>query len=331
LLGPIETHTLTLSQLFKEIAPGFKHYPEGLFTFIHGTASSLDPGTKSVSITTPTGEVKQTYDILVLATGSRTIGDHPWKSSPRGYEATKEILHNVQEQVAAAKSIVLGGAGPTGVETAAELGFEYGKMKEITLITSGDELLIGSLPTHIAQGAENELKKLNVKIVKGVKVTGAKATTDGKQELTLSNGETLTTDLYLPTAGVLPNTDYVPKTLLNEKGDVVVDHFLKVKNVEDIWAAGDVVDIEPSQQVYCEKQAAALAKNLDLVLKGKEPVVYKYGGARMMGLSLGRSKATGGSGNMKIPGLIIWWLSECSFSFSLLIFSCVLCVVSVTC
>lgn len=33
-----------------------------------------------------------------------------------------------------AKSIVLGGAGPTGVEAAAELGFEYGKGKEITLV-----------------------------------------------------------------------------------------------------------------------------------------------------------------------------------------------------
>jgi hypothetical protein len=51
-------------------------------------------------------------------------------------------------------------------------------------------------------------------------------------------------------------------------------------------------------------------KNLDLVLKGKEPVAYKYGGGRTLGLTLGRSKATGRSGNMKIPSLVIWWFSE---------------------
>jgi hypothetical protein len=48
---------------------------------------------------------------LVLATGSRTIGDVPWKSSLAGYEATRDGLHKVQEQVKVAKSIVIGGAG----------------------------------------------------------------------------------------------------------------------------------------------------------------------------------------------------------------------------
>jgi hypothetical protein len=62
-------------------------------------------------ISTASGERKQTYDILVLATGSRTKGDVPWKSSLAGYEATKDGLHKMQAQVKAAKSIVVGGAG----------------------------------------------------------------------------------------------------------------------------------------------------------------------------------------------------------------------------
>lgn len=62
-------------------------------------------------ISTASGERKQTYDILVLATGSRTKGDVPWKSSLAGYEATRDGLHKMQAQVKAAKSIVVGGAG----------------------------------------------------------------------------------------------------------------------------------------------------------------------------------------------------------------------------
>ncbi|PSS25761.1 hypothetical protein M430DRAFT_33354 [Amorphotheca resinae ATCC 22711] len=295
-------------KVFGDIESGFKKYPAGSFEFIVGTASSLDPETKAVSITTAAGETRQAYDVLVLATGTRTIGDLPWKSSVKGYEATKEILHKYRDQVKTAKSIVLGGGGPTGAETAGELGFEFRKSKEITLITSAPELCADSLPVNIAKVAEKELQKLHVKIVKGVKITGVKPTEDGKTELTLDNGETKITDLYLPTVGVLPNSEYVPKALLNEKGYVIVDQHLRVKNATDIWAAGDIIDIEPSQLVYCEKQATALAKNLDLTLKGKEPVPYKTGGDRVLGLTLGRSKATGRAGNKKIPSFIIWFL-----------------------
>lgn len=64
-----------------------------------------------VTISTASGEREQAYDILVLATGSRAIGDVPWKASLAGYEATRDGLHKVQKQVKAAKSIVIGGAG----------------------------------------------------------------------------------------------------------------------------------------------------------------------------------------------------------------------------
>lgn len=114
--------------------PGFKKYPAGSFEYIQGSASKVDPEAKSVSITTASGEVKQSYDILVVATGSHTIGEAPWKN-PGSYESGVERLHKFQGLVKNAKSIVLGGAGPTGVECAAELGFEYGNKKEITLVS----------------------------------------------------------------------------------------------------------------------------------------------------------------------------------------------------
>jgi len=150
-----------------------------------------------------------------------------------------------------------------------------------------------------------------VKLLKDTKITNTSTSSTGQTELTLSNGEKMTVDLYLPTIGLIPNTEYVPKKLLNEKGDVMVDQFLQVKGVEGVWAAGDIVDCQPGQFVYTglclssfesfhssplfsmerrktmlirertEKQAAAVAKNLDLVLKGKQPVAYKSDGDRM--------------------------------------------------
>jgi NADH dehydrogenase FAD-containing subunit len=97
-------------KIFADVAEGLAHYKDKA-EFVLGAASALDPNSKIVTIQTASGERKQAYDILVLATGSRTIGDVPWKASLAGYEATRDRLHKVQEQVKAAKSIVVGGAG----------------------------------------------------------------------------------------------------------------------------------------------------------------------------------------------------------------------------
>jgi len=198
-------------------------------------------------------------------------------------------------------------AGATGVEAAGELGFEFGKTKEITLITAGSQLLTG-VPPHVARAAESELQKLKVAITYDTKITSSTKLPDGKMELTLSTGEKKIVDLYLPTLGTVANTEFIPKTLLAETGEVKVDEFLKVKDAPDVWAAGDVSDIQPSQFVYADKQVAALAKNLDLTINGKPPVRYDASGAPVMAVTLGRSKGTGRMGNTKLPSIVVWFV-----------------------
>jgi NADH dehydrogenase FAD-containing subunit len=58
----------------------------------------------------------------------------PWKGNLEGTEKTKAVLHEYQEKVKKAKNIVVAGAGPTGVEAAAELAFEYKGKKQVTLV-----------------------------------------------------------------------------------------------------------------------------------------------------------------------------------------------------
>jgi apoptosis-inducing factor 2 len=127
-------------------------------------------------------------------------------------------------------------------------------------ITAGSQL-IGDVPASVAQAAANELRKLHVQVVYNTKVVDSR-TVGGKYELNLSNGEKKTVDLYLPTNGVIPNTEFVPKEFLNEKGDIKMDEFLRVKNAPDVWAAGDVVDTEPSQLAFTGML------QLDLLAKG---------------------------------------------------------------
>lgn len=122
------------SKIFEPIAPGFKQYPASQFEFIIATAESFDPEAKSIVLSASTGSKSISYDILILATGSHLKSPGPFKPAA-STEETQDILHDFQARVKTAKSIVVAGAGATGVETAGELGFKYGLSKEIVLVS----------------------------------------------------------------------------------------------------------------------------------------------------------------------------------------------------
>ncbi|KAK6587194.1 hypothetical protein PZA11_000484 [Diplocarpon coronariae] len=289
-------------KLFQPFLPGFKQYGN-LFEFVQGTAEKLDPAAKTVTVSTDAGEKVLSYDELVLATGSRTKGDVPWKG--RGsYEATRDALHDFQAKVKKAGSIVIGGAGATGVETAGELGFEYGKVKKITLISSGATVLAGT-PASVSKTASAQLKKLNVTIKTSTKISGSATTADGKTELTLSDGTKMTTDLYLPTAGLIPNSSYIPATLLNQNGNVVVDEFLHVQGTTDIWAVGDVSAVQRAQFMLTDAQSTHVAKNIGLGHKGKPLLPYKVSDKDILATPIGRKAGTGHMGNMRLPSFMV--------------------------
>lgn len=77
------------------------------------------------------------YDFLILATGSRT-GEHTPFKSLGSTEDTKATLHEFQAQVKNSSTIVVAGAGITGVEVAGELGFEYGQRKKVYLVKASN-------------------------------------------------------------------------------------------------------------------------------------------------------------------------------------------------
>ncbi|POS84695.1 hypothetical protein EPUL_003009 [Erysiphe pulchra] len=295
-------------KLFASIPDGLEKYGNTV-EFVLGLATQLNTDTKTVTIMTDKGERQQQYEILVIATGSRAKGNAkvPWYTSTSGYEATKEILHKFQELVKNSKTIAIGGGGPTGVETAGELAFEYGSQKEITLITSGSKLLTSGT-SGMASAADRELRKLHAQIIYSTKITDAKPTSKDQTELFLSDGTTKTVDLYLPTLGSIPNSEFIPETFLNDSKYLMVDNFFRVKNAQDVWAAGDITDLEPSQYVYAEKQTTALIHNLNMVINGKEPIAYKPG-PLILGVTLGRCKATGRLGPLPLPSIVLWFAS----------------------
>ncbi|QSZ29505.1 hypothetical protein DSL72_004019 [Monilinia vaccinii-corymbosi] len=290
-------------KVFTPIAAGFKQYSAETFEFVIGTAEDLDVENKKVVVSGDHGRSTLSYDFLVLATGSRTKEDSPFKGKA-SYQESLDSLHEWQSKVKNASSIYIAGAGATGVETAGELGFAYGSSKKITLIASGPTVLEGT-PASVSKTATKQLQNLQVNIKVSTKVSGSAMTPEGKYEITLSNGEKIITDLYIPTMGVLPNSSYIPENYLNPAGFATVDHFLRLKGTTDIWVVGDVSAVERPQYVNAEKQSVHVSKNIGLALKKLEQISYKAGERDMLAVPIGKTAGTGHMGGVKFPSFVV--------------------------
>jgi NADH dehydrogenase FAD-containing subunit len=300
----------TDDQLFQPLLHGFEKYPKESFDFIEGAASDVDVEKASVVIKTNAGSLQTLqYDILVIATGASSAERLPFKQDG-SYKDTLDRLHGLQKRVAEATSIVVGGAGITGVETAGELGFEYyGKGKSVTLITNSEHVL-PSLREDVGAFAENELRKLDVKLIPNAKVMAATSHGETQTELTLSTGTTLLTDLYIPTTGLQANTSFLPQHLLSAKHDILTDTYLRVSStpLNTVFAVGDCTGIESKQIKHTEDQAVHLAGNLDAFLTDgrKEMKEYVPSTMQMVALTLGRSKGTGIIAGWKVWSWVVW-------------------------
>ena len=126
------------------------------------------------------------------------------------------------------------------------------------------------------------LENLKVEVSLETKVMGSVELPDGRKELTLSSGDKLTTDMYVPTFGLIPNSSYIPTSYLNANGSVMVDEFLRVKGAKDVWAIGDVSDVESWQFITCDRQSTHLAKNMISMMNNKPPLPYKVAASRMI-------------------------------------------------
>ncbi|KAI0022334.1 hypothetical protein F4780DRAFT_192495 [Xylariomycetidae sp. FL0641] len=299
------------------LEPGFASYPEGSFEFIVGGAEAVDVDAKTVRVSPDAhhggGEAAAktlTYDHLVVATGTRAAdGEVVWKANG-SMEEVRATLAATHERVQAAKHIVVAGAGATGVEAAAELAFEYAKpgveeadRKEILLLAGEGGVLGGD---SLAPNAAAELRKLGVTVRAGAKVASAIPIGGGRAEILLENGDKLETDCYLPTMGVLPNTEFMPANTLTPQKFVDIDAEYRVQNAPNAWAAGDAVWKPRGSYVLTDKQAAGVAKNIDAVLREKKPTPVKTLPFEALMVATGRGRGCGRIGVVKVPSLMVY-------------------------
>ncbi|GIL49748.1 hypothetical protein Vafri_6045 [Volvox africanus] len=256
-----------------------------------------------------------TFDYAAICTGS-SYSEAFKSSTSLTREHRLEELKGVNAEIRAAKSIVVVGGGPSGVEAAAEVVDAYAG-KSITLIHPGKHLL-STAPPRAGAKAKQFLESKGVQVQLGVSVQ-SQPVGRGAATLTLSDGSNLSADLVLWCAGAKPNTAYLGEDLAavrDERSLIKVLPTLQVENHLNIFALGDCNNVpEEKKGFLAMKQAELAAASIKALIKagtgGKSPKLGVWTpnmGMEMILVSLGRRDGVCRMGGSVFTGFLPAWI-----------------------
>ena len=323
------------------------------FKFRYGRVNQVDSKNKTVSIE-PTFDIDGTeiiplrkikYDTLVLSVGS-TVNDFNIPGAKEfavaldtqdQAERFHQKLHNsilrAQTQKGPVRpgqlEVVMVGGGATGVELAAELHKATREMtaygldrvnpdRDISIyLVEASNRLLPALPPKISASVESELRKLNVKLFLGERVT--KVTKEG---IETQSGKKILSSLVVWAAGIKAPEflSHIRNIETNSIHQVKVESTLQSTSDADIFAFGDCAAcpvkpgsdlLVPPRAQAAHQQASMLYKSIkSKVLKPNKALskyVYKDYGSLV---NLGRYSTVGNlmgsllGGSMFVEGLI---------------------------
>jgi NADH:ubiquinone reductase (H+-translocating) len=211
---------------------------------------AIDLAKQEVAVARSNGRETLTYDRLVLALGSELVrpavpglAEHAFDVDT--YKAALRLDAHLaelsqREPSDAWSTVVVVGAGFTGIEVAAEMPARLDKAgvtgKRRVILVDPNPAIGASIGAHGAPVVEEALSALGVETRCGVRVNAIDAT-----GITLSSGEFIAAQTVVWCAGMRASP--LVANLAGERdayGRLVVDEYMRVKGLTNIFAAGDV-------------------------------------------------------------------------------------------
>ncbi|MGY3548332.1 NADH dehydrogenase [Bradyrhizobium sp. USDA 4472] len=279
---------LPLSQLLDPV--GVRH---GI-----GEVEAIDPAHREISLVTSSGEETLRYDRLVLALGSevmwpniRGLAEHAFDVDT--YTAALRLEDHLTSLGRSAPSpgrstIVVVGAGFTGIEVAAEMPE---RLVRAGITGSRRIILVDSSPAvgatiggHARPVIETALSSLDVETRLGVRLASVEAS-----GVRLSSGEFIRTQTVIWCAGLRASrlAENFPGAR-DRLGRLLVDPFMRVADLPGVFAAGDVASS---------------------VVDGLHPTVMSCQFARPMGRFAGHNVVADLVGRPMLPLRIDWYVT----------------------
>ena len=243
-----------------DIAIDLKHWSNGFknVAFLHKEVTDIDFESKCIGID------KETlyYDYLIIATGAKThffsfitgLAEyaHGIKTLQRAYEFRRTfentIYNTLKGEIHSPLNIVIGGAGLSGVEIAAEMAYiiqSYSKtigvkttMIHIYLIDAAETILPG-MDEYIIEQTYRRLKKLNVNMLTGTKIVEVDDT-----HIHLMDHEALAYTFLVFTGGIMAQTPHTAQTMKkNTFNQYIPTRTLNIEGYDTAFMIGDCAEI----------------------------------------------------------------------------------------
>lgn len=256
---------LSMEKALLNFLPTFEKYGDK-FQFIKGKVTAIEPRSKTVDV--DTGD-KIHYDQVVIASGTYFENDL-WSTS-NGTDALRQEVRELHNRLPTAQTIMIGGGGPCGVETAGELGEAYGGKKEIILLSGADRLLHKPRNQSPSKLSQQMLEKMGVTVTHKVRVQSMKKEGE-KTVITLDNGEVKAVDIYIGAVGDKPNNSFVPKDWLTEKGQIKTNGNtlrVDVPGVTGVYCVGSVASYSDGSILDTKLAYTAAVESVKLDLNGE--------------------------------------------------------------
>ncbi len=305
LFSPLLYELLTGELQTWEIAPPFAELLQNTgVRFVQATVSSIDLGNMHVHLH---DGIDIACDRIVLALGGETPLDlvpgatshaYPFRSINDTYRL-EERLRILEESKSDKIRVAIVGGGYSGVELACKLSDRLGSRGRFRLIELGDQILRTS-PEFNREAAQKALEKRGVFLDLETKVESI--TQDSMTLEYKSQVDTIPVDLIIWTVGtrVSPVVRNLPFKQ-NQRGQISTTPTLQVIDYPNIFALGDLADIQDAegQQVPATAQSAFqqadyTAWNIWASLTNRPLLPFRYQHlGEMMALGIDNATLTG--------------------------------------
>lgn len=267
--------------------------------FVRGHVTRVDPAGHDLVVETEAGTQTITYDYLLYALGSTIdrdrvpgVRENAYTLTPEGTRSVNELRNILPALNATRGRLLVCGGGATGIETAAEFAESYPRLK-VQLVTRGE--LGKFFGKYAADYMRQSLTRLGVEIQDRTTIAEIRA----DSALTTGSG-VIPFDVCLWAGGFsVPRIAREAGLAVNERGQILIDPFMRSISHPDIFAVGDAAMPvqEPSVRVRMSAFTATImgahgADTLTATLQHKtpRPLSFAYLG---QGIALGRHNAIG--------------------------------------
>lgn len=259
----INPHLQGLDVGLVDIAPGLEQYGDKC-VFLTGAVTTVDPSTKTVSYEGTEGAASGSarYDSLILASGADAREASYW-SVTHGAKQLRAEFHELQSRIETAKTILIAGGGPVGVETAGEITNRFpARAKDVTIVSGGSRLLASIDNVAFGRHTERKLKRVGVEVLHNVRVSDSTRNAEnGTTTVRLANGETRVVDLYIPCTGMRANSDFLPGSWVNGDGQASCDpQTFRVAGEKNVYAFGSIASYSDGTVFDVKNATKALAE-----------------------------------------------------------------------